>query len=259
MVNSDPQLELKIASSRDEVLASQRLRYKVFVEELGATSNAVDHDLKIEADEFDEWCDHLILIDKSIDPSTMNHVIGVYRLLRDDVALGKCGFYSESEFDLMPLKNSGKKLLELGRSCVHPNFRSGIAMFHLWNRLAEYVIEHGIEILFGVASFHGTNPQKYASQLTYLHHHHLAPEKLRVTVREHGINLDMLPKQHIDTKRAIVGMPSLIKAYIRLGGLIGEGAYQDNSFNTIDVCILMDTQNMANNRREYYHRMVTNR
>ncbi|MCY4099518.1 MAG: GNAT family N-acetyltransferase, partial [Rhodobacteraceae bacterium] len=139
MALNESDFKLKIASSQEEILSSQRLRFKVFVEELGAQSNADNHDLKIETDEYDKWFEHLILIDKSIDPATMNHVVGVYRLLRGDIALDKCGFYSDAEFDLTPLLNSGRKLLELGRSCVHPDYRSGIAMYLLWNRLAQYV------------------------------------------------------------------------------------------------------------------------
>lgn len=255
---NDPHFELKIASTKEEIQASQRLRYKVFVEELGASSGAFDQGSKMETDEYDGWVDHLILIDRRIEPSTMDHVIGVYRLLRDDIALSNgCGFYSDTEFDLAPLIDSGRKLLELGRSCVHPDYRGGGAMFHLWNCLAEYVIEHKIEILFGVASFHGTNPKDFVHQLAYLYHNHLAPEDLRVTVRENqGISMDLIPLNNIDQKKAIIGLPTLIKAYLRLGGFVGEGAYLDYSFNTLDVCILMDTQRMASNRREYYHRMV---
>ena len=84
-------------------------------------------------------------------------------------------FYSESEYDLTPLKASGRRLLELGRSCVHPDHRGGTAMFQLWNALADYVLERGIEVLFGVASFHGTDVAALAQPLAWLHHHHLAP------------------------------------------------------------------------------------
>ena len=258
MVMNDPNFELKIASTKEEIHASQRLRYKVFVEELGASGVAIGRESKIESDEYDEWVDHLILIDRSIDPATLDHVIGVYRLLRDDVALANdCGFYSDTEFDLAPLIGTGRKLLELGRSCVHPAYRGGGAMFHLWNRLAEYVIEHEIEILFGVASFHGTNPRDFSHQLAYLYHNHLAPEDLRVAVRDNqGTSLNLMSPAKIDQKKAIIGMPTLIKAYLRLGGFVGDGAYLDYAFNTLDVCILMDTQRMASNRRAYYHRMV---
>ncbi len=257
MALNESDFELKIASSQEEILSSQRLRFKVFVEELGAQSNADNHDLKIETDEYDKWFEHLILIDRSIDPATMDHVVGVYRLLRGDIALDNCGFYSDAEFDLTPLINSGRKLLELGRSCVHPNYRSGIAMYHLWNRLAQYVIENNIEILFGVASFHGINPMDYAHQLAYLHQNHLAPEDLRVSVRnEQGTNLDLIPADQIDQKKALLDMPSLIRGYLRLGGFVGNGAFLDYSFNTIDVCIVIDTNRMATTRREFFHRSV---
>ena len=178
-------------------------------------------------------------------------------ILRGDIALDNCGFYSDAEFDLAPLINSGRKLLELGRSCVHPDYRSGIAMYHLWNRLAQYVIENDIEILFGVASFHGINPMDYAHQLAYLHQNHLAPEDLRVSVRnEQGTKLDLIPADQIDQKKALLDMPSLIRGYLRLGGFVGNGAFLDYSFNTIDVCIVIDTDRMATNRREFFHRSV---
>jgi len=253
MALSESDFELKIASSREDILSSQRLRFKVFVEELGAQSNTDNHELRIETDEFDKWFEHLILIDRSINPTTMDHVVGVYRLLRGDIALDNCGFYSDAEFDLNPLINSGRNLLELGRSCVHPDYRSGTAMYHLWNRLAQYVIDNNIEILFGVASFHGTDPMDYAHQLAYLHQHHLAPKDLRISVRnDQGTRLDLIPAEQIDQKRALMDMPSLIRGYLRLGGFVGNGAFLDYSFNTIDVCIVIDTKRMTTNRREFF-------
>ena len=98
--------------------------------------------------DFDPFLDHLLLIDR-----TTQQTVGVYRLMRRDMADRAGGFYSENEYDLTALKSSGREILELGRSCLHPSYRGGMAMFHLWAGLASYVAEHGIEMLFGVASF----------------------------------------------------------------------------------------------------------
>ena len=128
-------------------------------------------------------------------------------------------------------------------------------MFQLWGGLAEYVLKHEIEIMFGVASFHGTNPDSIAQPLSYLHHNHLAPEDLRTKAKgESSVRTDRLPSAKVDRPTAIRNMPSLIKAYLRLGGFIGDGAYVDMDFNTVDVCLLMDTKRMSLRHRDYYVR-----
>ncbi len=126
-------------------------------------------------------------------------------------------------------------------------------MFHLWNGLAEYVLARGIEVMFGVASFHGTNLDRLRMPLAWLHHNHLAPEALRVRVRaEHFQSMDLLPPDALDRRAAMLATPALIKAYLRLGGFVGEGAYVDHAFNTVDVCVLMDTARMSERHHGYY-------
>ncbi|MBN2629579.1 MAG: ornithine-acyl-ACP acyltransferase, partial [Rhodobacteraceae bacterium] len=145
--------------------------------------------------------------------------------------------------------------LELGRSCVHVDHRGGTGMFHLWNGLAQYVIEHEIEILFGAASFPGTNPAAMAQALSYLHQCHLAPEPLRVRAwGQNATPMNLLPPVQIDRRAALSGTPALIKAYLRLGGFVGEGAFIDHAFNTTDVCLVMDTAQMSAKHRAFYLR-----
>jgi putative hemolysin len=128
-------------------------------------------------------------------------------------------------------------------------------MHLLWNGLAEYVLTRGIEIMFGVASFHGTDPEPLAEALSHLHHHHLAPEDLRVRALPEGrLEMDRMPAEAVDPKRAMQTIPPLIKAYLRLGGFVGEGAHVDRAFNTIDVCLIMDTTRMTAKYREFYER-----
>jgi putative hemolysin len=255
MKADDPHLVLRLARDARDLRAAQRLRYAVFVEELGGDGPMVDHASRFEADEFDPHFDHLILTDTRRDPAAFDHVVGVYRLLPSDRAARLGRFYSEAEYDLGPLVASGRKLLELGRSCVHPAYRGGSAMFHLWNGLADYVLSRGIEILFGVASFHGRDPAPLAQPLAWLHHHHLAPEPLRVRARPaQRQEMDLLPRAALDRKAAMLATPALIKAYLRLGGFVGDGAWIDHAFNTTDVCLIMDTSRMSAKHREFYAR-----
>lgn len=246
---------LKLADSDDEIAAAQRLRYRVFARELGASGPGVDHARERESDAFDALCDHLLLIDRRRDPMTRDHVVGVYRLLRGEVAMKAQGFYSEGEYDLSPLISSGRRLLELGRSCIDPAHRGGVGVYLLWNALAEYVLSHEIEVLFGVASYHGTDTGPIAQSLAYLHHHHLAPEALRVRVRApHFEPLDLVAPEALDRRAAMAQTPALIKAYLRLGGFVGDGAYIDRDFNTVDVCLMMDTALMSARHRAAYTR-----
>ncbi|MGD9918807.1 MAG: GNAT family N-acetyltransferase [Paenirhodobacter sp.] len=257
MVAEPLSYEIRLARDARDLKASQRLRYEVFVEELGGDGPLVDHAARLEADEFDPLYDHLVLIDPSRSDDDLDHVVGAYRLLRSDRAAEIGRFYCDAEYDLAPLRASGRKLLELGRSCVHPEHRGGAAMLMLWNALADYVLAHEIEILFGVASFHGTDPQALAMPLSWLHHHHLAPEALRARARpEHFQRMDLVAPEALDRRQAMVEMPNLIKAYLRLGGFVGEGAFVDAPFNTTDVLLLMDTKAMSDKHREFYTRRV---
>ncbi|KAF0115727.1 MAG: phospholipid/glycerol acyltransferase [Rhodobacteraceae bacterium] len=246
---------VRLATTPQDLTAAQALRYQVFVRELGGDGPLVDHVAGLERDAFDAHFDHLILVDRRIDPASLAHVIGAYRVLPSDRRAAAGRFYSETEFDLTPLLTSGRKLLELGRSCVHADHRGGTAMFHLWNGLAEYVLDRGIEILFGAASFHGTDIASLAQSLSYLHHNHLAPPEMRVrALPPHRQEMDLIPVANLDRRAAMVATPALIKAYLRLGGFVGDGAWIDRDFNTTDVCLVMDTGQMSARHREFYIR-----
>ncbi len=253
MTAQAPDFKVKLATTEAELKAAQRLRYRVFVQELGADGPMVDHEAQLEKDRFDPQFDHLILTDHARDADPIDQVVGVYRLLTDDKAKEIGQFYSEDEYDVSALKASGRRLLELGRSCLHPDYRGGMAMFHLWNALEAYVAENEIEVLFGVASFHGTDLTEHAQALSLLHHRHLAPEDIRVRAQE-GVfeNMNLMAEAEIDRRKAMRAVPPLIKAYLRIGGFVGEGAYLDHAFNTTDVCLILDTARMNEKNRALY-------
>ena len=251
----EPVLSLRLAQTDRDLRAAQRLRYEVFALELGASGPTVDHEARLERDALDPHFDHLLLIDSRRDPDQLQDVVGAYRLLPPEGLARLGAYYSESEFDLTELKASGRRLLELGRSCVHPDMRGGAAMFLLWNGLADYVLERGIEVMFGAASFHGTDAAALAKPLSLLHHFHRAPAGLRVSARsEQRMEMNLMPVEAVDKVAAMAGVPALIKAYLRLGGHVSDGAWIDRAFNTTDVCLVMDTARMSARHRDFYVR-----
>lgn len=247
----EPHFELRLAADEDEIRAAQRLRYSVFVEELGGDGTMVDHDARLEMDRFDPHFDHLILLDHR--RAADDRVVGVYRVMQSDGAEAAGQFYSEDEYDLSALRASGRKLLELGRSCVHADYRGGTAMMYLWGGLAEYIARESIDVMFGVVSFHGLDATPLAGPLSLLHHRHLAPPEIRPRARASGFQaMDLLDEATLDRPAAVRALPALIKAYLRLGGFVGEGAFIDRPFNCIDVCLVIDVARMSPKHKAIY-------
>lgn len=239
-------LDVRLARDAADLHAAQRLRYEVFVQELGGDGPLVDHAAGLERDRFDPFVDHLVAFDGDC-------AVGVYRLMRTDQARAAGSFYSAGEYDLGPLLSSGRRVLELGRSCLHPEYRGGTAMHLLWTALGQYIADHRIEVLFGVASFHGTDVTALASSLSLLHHRHLAKPEFRVRALDKSFqSMNLLDEDDVDRKKAMRAIPSLIKAYLRLGGMVGEGAFVDHHFNTIDVCLILDTAQMSTRKKRIY-------
>ena len=247
---------VRLAETEEDVAAAQRLRYRVFVEEMGATPSEQDAADRRERDRFDPYFEHLLLVDnETTNQDAELGVVGVYRLMRGDRARAGLGFYGQDEYDLTKLVNYPRQTVELGRACVDQEHRGGAGMHLLWTGLGEYVTLHDVSIMFGVASFHGADTAPLSQALSYLHYNHLAPDDLRVrAVAEHFERMDILPENEVSKIEAMRQIPTLIKAYIRLGGFVGEGAFIDHEFNTVDVCLLMDTARMVQRYRSFYQR-----
>ena len=237
------QLSIRLAQSADDLDAVQRLRWRVFGEEMGADCG--DPDAARDHDRYDPLCDHLMVIADA--GEGMREVVGTYRLLREAVARRHWGFYSAGEYELAALMRGGAgrgELLELGRSCVLPAYRTSGTIALLWRGISEYIAAHGIGMLFGCASFPGCDPQLHATALAYLHHHHMAPAELRPKVLD-GARAwfpDGPLPDGFSPRRAALALPPLVKAYLRVGAMIGEGAYIDPDFNTVDVCVVMPVE-----------------
>tara|TARA_R110002051_G_scaffold57104_10_gene105895 strand:- start:6714 stop:7448 length:735 start_codon:yes stop_codon:yes gene_type:complete len=230
-----------LAGGPDDIRQAQRLRYDVFIAEMGGDGPCVDHVEQLESDRFDAFAAHLMLED--VAPTAPRRLVGVYRIMTTAMARQAGGFYSAAEFDLTTLLDSQRSLLELGRSCLHVDYRGGAGMLKLWAAVADYVAAQKIDLVFGVASFSGVNTADLAQPLSYLHHFHSAgPHISVVALQENAVPLDIIPRDQIDRRAAILAVPTLIKAYLRLGGVVGRGAYVDQAFNTTDVCLILDTK-----------------
>ena len=235
-------LEAFVATNEEDILHAQKLRYRIFVEEMGAKPSAQVVEQKRDFDKFDDWCDHLLVRDAEKD-----QVVGAYRILRRSQLPEGEDFYTQSEFNLdKMLSNFTGEVMELGRSCVDTEYRDRSTMQLLWKAIGEYIGEHNVELMFGCASFKGSDSKEHAKQLSYLYHSHLAPEELRASVREEFFKpIDLVAAEEIDGRRTVASLPPLIKGYLRLGGYIGNGAFEDYEANTTDVCIILPTENVA--------------
>lgn len=245
-------LDVRLATSEEEIAAAQALRYRIFYDEMGAKPTPAMMPLRRDIDDYDSICDHLLVIDHGADGQP--HVVGTYRLLRQIVANQHRGFYSSSEYDLSPLVRQsassplgdGRQLLELGRSCVAREHRTAATITLLWRGIATYLQTHNISYMFGCASLHGTDPAHHAAELSYLHHHHLAPEELRVrALPEHYVPMDRISAASYDPREAMRALPPLIKGYLRVGCMVGDGAFVDTQFNTTDIFVLMPVERIT--------------
>ena len=232
-------LEVRLAASAADVAEAQALRYVIFYLELGAVLPAAHRGAMLDVDPYDAICDHLLVIDHDAG----GRVVGTYRLLRQDVASAHGGFYSSAEFDLTKLiaaANGTGQLLELGRSCVAPAYRTTATIALLWRGIAAYLQTNGISYLFGCASFAGIDPNTHAPALSFLHGQHLAAEAVRVrALPDHFVAMNRLAEGSYDQLAALRSLPPLLKGYLRVGAKVGDGACIDRQFNTVDVFVLI--------------------
>lgn len=243
-------LEVRLATRKSEIRRAQRLRYKVFYEEMSAVPSGLAALSRRDVDGYDAVCDHLLVLDhaakrKKLFVEPRPRVVGTYRLLRGEVAERHGGFYSEGEYDLAPLMaaQGHRRLLELGRSCVLKPYRGKRTVELLWQGIYAYVLHHRIDALIGCASLEGTDPDRLALPLAFLHHHARAPEGWRAqALPERAVAMDRMPREAVDAKAALQALPPLIKGYLRLGATFGDGAVIDRQFGTTDVFVTLPVE-----------------
>lgn len=244
-------LEVRLAKTPEEIVEAQKLRYRVFYEEMGAKPSDEQAQTKMDGDQFDTVCDHVLVLDHNKPEG--QQVVGTYRMLRRSVADKTTGFYTSQEYDISKLLQHPGELLEVGRSCVDLNYRTRPTLELLWRGIAAYVDQFDIELIFGCASLPTTNPDNVQDELAYLYYHHLAPPALRATALP-GVHVPMnkIPVDQINPRRALAKLPPLIKGYLRIGGFIGDGAFIDHQFGTTDVCIIVKTDLITDKHARHY-------
>jgi len=246
-------LEVRLARSGEEVKQAQRLRYRVFYEEMSAVANVRAMFSGRDRDPFDRICDHLLVFDNG--SVNAPEIVGTYRLLRQEVAERRKGFYSAGEFDLAPLlaRHRDRVFLELGRSCVLKPYRTKRTVELLWHGIWSYVRQHNIDVMIGCASLEGTDPRQLAPQLGLLRNAAATPEEWRVrALPGRGVPIDELSDPGIGAKSALRELPPLIKGYLRLGGYICEDAVIDRQFGTTDVFIVLPVERINTRYINYY-------
>jgi putative hemolysin len=219
-------LTVGLASGQDEVREAQRLRWQIFGEEMGARLDSPEPGLDI--DLYDRWCEHLIVRD-----TETGEVIGTYRIMSPEAAEKLGNFYSDQEFDLTRLGHLRNRMVEVGRSCVHPDYRNGGTIALLWSGLAGYMKERGYDYLMGCASISMQDGGHNAAGVWHaVRRQHLAPIEWRVFPR------CPLPLEALRTEAAPI-VPPLVKGYLRVGAYVcGEPAW-DPDFNTADLLIML--------------------
>lgn len=252
-------IEVRLARSLKEIKAAQKLRFKIFYEEMHARPDWRMRVTRRDIDPYDIFCDHLLVLDH--DRPKGKRIVGTYRLLRQEVAQRHDGFYSSGEYDLTPMMTDtfraqigeDKQLLELGRSCVHKDYRANSTINMLWKGIAEYLKEHNIAYMFGCASFEGTDPDEFTQSMSYLYHNHLVPDDFKVrALEDQFVEMNRIPADELDVRAARRALPPLIKGYLRIGCFIGDGAVVDEQFGTTDVFILLPVEKIAKRYSKKY-------
>jgi putative hemolysin len=231
-VKRGDRLFVELASSEEEVREAQALRYRVFATELGAKLQAGAHGLDV--DEFDTYCQHLLVRE-----AASGQVVGCTRLLTDHQATRIGGFYSAGEFDLGGIHRLPGRLLEVGRTCIAPEYRQGSAIAVLWSGLAGFIYLHRIDYLFGCASIPlGDHDLQAAAIMNRIRRQAMADQGLRVT--PHAPLLTTQPPDDV----LDAPLPALVKAYIRLGAKACGEPCRDPDFAAADVLMLLDVNDL---------------
>lgn len=248
-------LETRLARTAAEIDAAQAIRYRVFAEEMGARLTNEAAARRRDVDSWDAVCDHLLVLDTAIDGDAEEQIVGTYRLLRQDVASISGGFYSQSEFDVDTLiaRHPGKRFMELGRSCVLPDYRTRRTVELLWQGNWAYALKQGVDVMFGCASFHGVIPEEHALALSFLHHNVRATDDWSVRAHpDQFSSMDLMPAEGVDARKALAAMPPLVKGYLRLGASVGTGAVVDHAFRTTDVLVVLPIGRISGRYLNYY-------
>ena len=245
-------IEVRLAKLANEIAAAQALRFEVFFKERGIASD-IAH--PVDADHFDTHCEHLLILDTAVLGPLSDQLVGTARLLLNDKATNAGGFYSESEFTLRSLiaRQPAKRFLEIGRTCIKTEWRSKRTVELMWQGIWAYALNNNVDVMVGCASLKGTVPAAHAMALSLMHHHYRAKGAWRAkALPERFVKMDLMPAEAINLKQAMLALPPLLKGYLRVGAMIGEGCVIDHDFGTTDVFIILPVAKIQQRYIKHY-------
>ena len=239
-----PQLKAVFTRRRKDIIAAQKLRYKIFTEEYGAKIRSLRG---IDKDRFDKHCLHLVVKD-----TVTGEIVGYTRVLTDKATRHTGGYYSESEFDLNKFKTMPGRTIEIGRTCIDPRYRNGGTIGVLWSALGQYLLEHDVRFLIGCASISMADGGVAAHAIMEkIRRKYLTDESVRVTPHQ---SLRFLPQQE---SVSAIKMPPLLKAYLSMGAKVAGEPYWDTDFNVADVFIVLDMESVCSRYKRHFLRQAS--
>jgi L-ornithine Nalpha-acyltransferase len=241
-------LEIKITTDPGEIAEAQKLRFQVFNLEMDKGLKA-SYATGLDVDEFDRYCEHLIVRDLE-----SQAVIGTYRLLLGSQARKSIGFYSEREFDLAKIKKLDGEFLELGRTCARKDFRDRALIPLMWEAIAQYIKTHRVRFLFGCGSLYTMSLSEVSEVYSMLKRKFYAPEEYRVAPVAKCKFTGLADDVKIEDEQSLfLKLPSLIKAYLRIGALVCGPPALDEEFGTADFFLLLDFNTMSSDYLRRLH------
>jgi len=245
--------DVRLAKTAKEIQESQKLRYEVLFKESGGRITREMLNTEREEDEWDDVAIHVVVVDRKDD----NHVVGSIRLVSNTALSQGQEFYTEHAFNIAGLRGYYPKILELSRACVSPKGRGGAILMLLWKFTMQFIEQNNYDVLFGCASFKGTEYREHTEILSYLYEKHLASEELmpmpKPSVQSVAIK-EFSEKPGKGKKRGKV--PTMLRGYLKIGARISDHAIIDPVFNTTFVAIYVDAREMFNTNHALVNKSI---
>jgi len=245
--------DVRLAENEEEIRSAQNLRYEVLFRESGGKITPEMLNTEREEDEWDEVAYHVVVLDTKSD----DRVVGTVRLVSSEALHEEQEFYTEHAFDLSGLRNNYGKILELSRACVSPEGRGGAILMLIWKFTMQFIEHNNYQLLFGCASFKGTDHHKHTEILSYLYDKHLASEHLMPIPKPEVNSIDIADFREQPGKGKERGrVPTMLRGYLKIGARISEHAIIDPIFNTTFVAIYVDANEMFNTNHALVNKSI---
>ena len=245
--------DVRLARSTSEIRAAQKLRYEVLFKESGGRITEAMLNSEREEDEWDDVAYHVVVVDNKKD----KNVVGTVRLVSNEALNDGQNFYTEHAFDLSKLRNNYSNMLELSRACVSPDGRGGAILMLMWKFTMAFIEQNGYQVLFGCASFHGTDHTQHTEILSYLYANNLASQELMPEPKASVSSVSIKDfTQAVGKGKERGKVPSMLRGYLKIGARISDHAIIDPVFNTTFVAIYVDAAQMFDTKHILVNRSM---